>query len=191
MASEVMHDRPPLSPKPDRNAQFGADWLARLRAGDEQAFERLFRAFVPGLVALVTRYVGSRVVAEDLVQELFLTLWQRRMTLDVKQGVATYLYVAARNRAFAYLRHERVVAQHASTVAAPPHDRTLPAEADLLTALDLQEAIEQLPARCRLVFQLSRQRGMTNAEIAAFLDLSIKAVEAHLTRALRSLRRRL
>lgn len=168
--------------------QFGADWLERLRVGDERAFEALFRAFTPGLVAMVTRYLHSRPVAEELVQELFLTLWQRRLTLDVKESVSTYLYVAARNRAFAYLRHERVVEQHAALVVGRLDDPASPADADLLAILELQDAIEQLPTRCRRVFQLSRQHGMTNAEIAGFLDLSVKAVEAHLTRALRTLR---
>lgn len=173
---------------PEQASRFGAEWLERLRDGDERAFEALFRAFTPGLVALVTRYVRSRQVAEELVQELFLTLWQRRLTLDVRQGVNTYLYVAARNRAFAHLRHERVVAQHAATVVGRLDDPASPADADLLAILDLQEAIERLPAQCKLVFRLSRQHGMANAEIATFLDLSIKTVEAHLTRALKALR---
>ena len=175
---------------PGQALHFGADWLKRLRSGDERAFEALFRAFTPGLVALITRYVHSRPVAEDLVQELFLTLWQRRLTLDVKQGVRTYLYVAAKNRALAYLRHERVVVRHAALVVGRL-DEPSSSDADLLAMLDLQEAIEQLPAQCKLVFRLSRQHGMTNAEVAAFLGISIKTVEAHLTRALKVLRGRL
>jgi RNA polymerase sigma-70 factor (ECF subfamily) len=176
---------------PVQASHFGAEWLDRLRGGDERAFEALFRAFTPGLVAMVARYVRSRPVAEELVQELFLTLWRRRLTLDVKQGVSTYLYVAARNRALAHLRHERVVAQHAVSVVGRLDDPSSPADTDLLAMLDLQEAIEQLPAQCKLVFRLSRQQGMPNAGIAAFLDISVKTVEAHLTRALRILRGRL
>lgn len=172
-------------------SQFGPEWLERLRAGDERAFEALFRAFSPGLVALVTRYVNSRSVAEELVQELFLTLWQRRMSLEVSQGVSTYLYVAAKNRALTYLRHERIVERHATSVLGRIDDPTSPADNDLLAMLELQDAIEQLPTRCKLVYTLSRQQGMTNAEIAACLDISIKTVEAQMSRALRILRERL
>ncbi len=177
--------------KPNQSPQFGPEWLARLRAGDERAFEALFRTFTPGLVALVTRYVRSRSVAEELVQELFLTLWQRRLTLEVTQGVSTYLYVAARNRALAYLRHERIVERHAASVLGRLDDPASPGDADLLAMLELQDAIEELPTRCKLVYRLSRQQGMTQPEIATFLDISVKTVEAHMTRALMILRERL
>jgi DNA-directed RNA polymerase specialized sigma24 family protein len=56
----------------------GQDWIQPLREGDVAAFESLFRAFAPGLCTFVTRYVDSRTVAEDLVQDLFLTLWRKR-----------------------------------------------------------------------------------------------------------------
>ncbi len=174
-----------------RAPELGADWAERLRAGDERTFEALFRAFTPGLVALVMRYVRSRAVAEELVQELFLWLWSRRSTLVVRQGASTYLYVAARNRALTYLRHERVVAQHTIAVIGRVDDLSSPTDTDLLLMLDLREEVKRLPARCRLVFELSRQQGMSNAEIAACLDTSVKSVEAHLTNALKALRRHL
>lgn len=171
--------------------QFGAEWLAQLRAGDEGAFEALFRAFTPGLVALVTRYVRSRQVAEELVQEMFLALWHRRLTLDVQHGVSTYLYAAARNRALAHIRHERIAERHATGVLARIEEPASAGDDDLLAALELQDAIAQLPTRTRLVYTLSRERGMTNAEIGVCLDISIKTVEAQMSRALRILRQRL
>ena len=172
-----------------------ADLVARIRAGDERAFEALFRAFAPGLCALVSRYVGSPAVAEELVQDLFLALWQQRAQLSVDRSVSSYLCTAARNRALNHLRRERL-AQRWRHEATPPErvpvaDSASPTEGELLELLELQDAIGQLPARCRLIFTLNRQQEMTYGEIAASLGLSIKTVETQMGRALKALRARL
>ena len=172
----------------------GPKWIARLRAGDEAAFEALFRALAPGLCALVTRYVGSRAVAEELVQELFFDLWQRRGELAPEQAITRYLSVAARHRALNWLRHERRITPWTATTAArydAEPDASSPDESELLDTLELQDAVAQLPARCRLIFTLSRQHDMSYGEIAGSLGLSIKTVETQMGRALKALRERL
>ena len=181
------------APKPVRSLGESArphpiEWLERVRCGDEAAFESLFRAFAPGLCAFVARYVGSRAVGEELVQDLFLKLWQKRAELAVEQGVTTYLFTAARNRAINYLRHEAVAARAAAGVVGRIDDASQPREAELLEMLDLQDAVDRLPARCRLIFTLSRQHDMTYAEIARSLGLSVKTVEVQMGRALKALR---
>lgn len=177
---------------PHRLPYHGAEWLERIRSGDEAAFEALFRAFAPGLCALAARYVGSRAVAEELVQELFLDIWTRRAHLVVDRSVASYLQTAMRHRALNHLRHERrMVMPLPDDGRRDESDAAAPGESELLDALELQDAIEHLPARCRLIFTLSRQQDMSYAEIAASLGLSIKTVETQMGRALRSLRERL
>jgi RNA polymerase sigma-70 factor (ECF subfamily) len=177
---------------PHRLPYHGSEWLERVRSGDEAAFEALFRAFAPGLCALATRYVASRAVAEELVQDLFLDLWTRRTHLVVDRSVASYLQTAMRHRALNHLRHERrVVAPLPDGERVDEPDATAPGESELLDALELQDAIEHLPARCRLIFTLSRQQDMSYGEIAASLGLSIKTVETQMGRALRALRERL
>jgi RNA polymerase sigma-70 factor (ECF subfamily) len=89
---------------PHRLPWQGPEWFARIRAGDEAAFEALFRALAPGLCALITRYVQSRAVAEELVQELFLDLWLRRAQLQIDQALTAYLMTAARHRALNWLK---------------------------------------------------------------------------------------
>ena len=176
-----------------RLPEHGQQWIARIRAGDEAAFEALFRALAPGLCALVTRYVGSRPAAEELVQELFFDLWQRREQLAPEQAITGYLYVAARNRALNWLRHERRITPWSAAAqqhAAEP-DPSSPNESELLDMLELQDAIASLPARCRLIFTLSRQQDMSYGEIASSLGLSIKTVETQMGRALKALRERL
>jgi RNA polymerase sigma-70 factor, ECF subfamily len=172
----------------------GPEWVERIRAGDEAAFEALFRALAPGLCALVTRYVRSRQVAEELVQDLFFDLWTRRAQLVIEQALTSYLYIAARNRALNYVKREqRVVPWSAAAAGRAPDDAdpAAPDESELLDALELQDAIEHLPARCRLIFTLNRQQDMTYGEIATSLGLSIKTVETQMGRALRTLRERL
>lgn len=181
---------------PQRLPPHGPDWIAQIRAGDEAALEAVFRAFAPGLCALAARYVRSRAVAEELVQELFLDLWTRRGQLTIEQTLDAYLCTAVRNRALNHLRREhRLTVWREGVVAAEregePGDASAPTESSLLDALELQDAIAHLPARCRLIFTLNRQQEMTYAEIATSLGLSIKTVETQMGRALKALRARL
>jgi RNA polymerase sigma-70 factor, ECF subfamily len=173
---------------PQDVAHHSPEWIERLRHGDEAAFESLFRAFAPGLCAFVTRYVDSRAVAEEIVQDLFLTLWRRRETLAIETSVTTYLFTAARNRAVNHLRRERVARRWEGVVIGRIETPGGSGEGELLEMLDLQDGIERLPARCRLIFTLSRQQGMTYGQIAESLGLSIKTVEVQMGRALKSLR---
>jgi RNA polymerase sigma-70 factor (ECF subfamily) len=177
------------------------EWVSRLHAGDERAFEALFRAFAPGLVAYSARLVRSAPVAEELVQDLFLALWRGRERVAAHGEAAAYLYAAARNRALSHLARERTAARRGHGPlslhgggsrgadvpldAADPH---APREDDLLALLDLQEAVAALPARCRLVFTMQRQHGMSYGEVAQALGLSVKTVEAQMGRALKALR---
>ena len=176
-----------------RIAHHSPEWFDRIRRGDEAAFEALFRALAPGLCALATRYVGAPAVAEELVQELFLDLWTRRESLVVHESLTAYLHAATRHRALNHLARER--RQHRFTEGAARlrdgADPAAPGESALLDALELQDAIAALPARCRLVFTLSRQQDLTYVEIATALGLSVKTVETQMGRALRALRDRL
>jgi RNA polymerase sigma-19 factor, ECF subfamily len=170
----------------------GHEWAERIRSGDEAAFEALFRALAPGLCALVARYVRSRPVAEEIVQDLFFDLWTRRAELAVEQALPAYLFTAARNRALNHLKRERriVPLPDAGRTDDDP-DGAAPTESQLLDALELQDAIHQLPPRCRLIFTLNRQQDLTYGEIAKSLGLSIKTVETQMGRALKALRERL
>ncbi|MGQ0539852.1 MAG: RNA polymerase sigma-70 factor [Gemmatimonadaceae bacterium] len=178
---------------PQRLPYHGPEWIERIRSGDERAFEALFRALAPGLCALSARYVGSRQVAEELVQELFLDLWTHRAELRVEQALTAYLFAATRNRALNHVKRERRMVRWDVAGNERPDDADpgAPNESELLDALELQHAVETLPARCRLIFTLNRQQEMTYSEIAASLGLSIKTVETQMGRALKALRERL
>jgi RNA polymerase sigma-70 factor (ECF subfamily) len=159
-----------------------------------ERFGALFRQFYPELCNFVVQYVRSRAVAEELVQDLFLRLWERRMDWKAELPSRSYLYQAVRNRALDHLKHERVVDRgvrpslYSGDAAQPAVDEELAGQS--LEAA-LRVAIEQLPDRTRQVFVLSRGHGLSYAQIADALDVSVKTVEAQMARAFRLLRDRL
>jgi RNA polymerase sigma-70 factor (ECF subfamily) len=181
---------------PGALADESADVLARLSAGDEDAFATVFRLWYAPLVRFAERLIGDRARAEDVVQDTLLQLWRRRASLDPTGTVQAWLFHAVRNRALNVLRHDGIVARaepklvSAHRLRLREHDRSdadvALAEAELHLAIDA--AVHALPRRCREVFILSRRHGLRQAQIAARLGISLKAVEANMTRALRELR---
>jgi RNA polymerase sigma-70 factor, ECF subfamily len=156
-------------------------------------FESLFHAYHAPLCGFVYRYVASAEAAEDVVQDLFLAIWRsREQWMSKGDEIKPAMYVAARNRALDYLKYGAVRTRHSAMVsraererpAASPEDELLYTE--LMT--ELTEAVARLPERCRLVFSLSRDSHLSNSEIAAMMGVSVKTVEAQITRALRALR---
>jgi RNA polymerase sigma-70 factor (ECF subfamily) len=167
---------------------------ARLRAGDRDAFEEVFRSNYGRLADYARGLVGSQDAAEDVVQEVFMTLWTKRKKVNSPDNVAAYLFRSVRNRGLNFLRHQRLVRDHSSRKAAegvphaPPADRE--AEGSEIAAA-IGVAVAALPPRCREVFQLSRDRGLTYPEIAATLGISVKTVETLMGRALKAIHLRL
>ena len=171
--------------------------VARVRAGDEHAFEALYLAYSDGLGAYVTGLIGSHEKAQDVVHDLFLHLWEHRHSIEIPHAFASYLFRAARNRALDHVRHERVTAEYRARVARsdasfenqvqpPPSAQAVVEAQDLERAV--AAAIASLPPRCREVFLLNRRHRMTYAQVAQTLGISQKTVEVQMTRALRDLR---
>lgn len=166
--------------------------LRCLRAGDEVAFEAIFRAHYPALVAFAERMLRQRATAEDVVQDVLAEVWRRRNGLHVTSSLRAYLFRATRNRALNHLRHEKLVERSAvdqpiGHVPPSPPDSLAEREIDVA----LQRAVRSLPPRCREVFELSRGHGLKYAEIADALGISVKTVEVQMGKALRVLRREL
>ena len=135
----------------------------------------------------------DRADSEEIVQDVMLGLWSGRHKLAPELSLGAYLFRATRNRALNHLRHQKVqqravpMLQREEAVAAT-EDRGL-VEREIQLAL--QSAMNELPPRCREVFELSRNQGLSYAEIAHALDISVKTVETQMSKALRVLRDRL
>ncbi len=169
------------------------DLLSRLRGGDDTAFEAIFRQWYEPVVRSANRVLRDMSIAEELSQDVFLELWRRRDTLAPDSSIAGYLMQAVRNRALNHLRHlavqkKSVVYVEALSEPAEHADQQVHAN-DLQVAM--RTAIAALPPRTREVFVMSRERGLRYSEIAEQLGVSVKAVEANMSRALRILRHEL
>lgn len=167
--------------------------IGRLRAGDADAFDAIFRRWYPLVVRAAQRIVREQALAEELAQDVFLGLWRRRDALDPNGTPQGYLFQSVRNRALNHLRNSAV--HRRAAVVLPFHAPEAPrADADAESrdlAQAIEQAVQELPTRCREVFELSRDRGLRYTEIADLLGISVKAVEANMGRALKHLRQRL
>lgn len=169
-----------------------ADLAAQIVAGDTRAFETLFRTYYAGMCVFAARLVGRGDVAEELVQEVFLYVWRTRDSWQIHTSVRQYLFSAVRHGALRYLRHERVVQNHLPETLILFERPVRLADADLEseeTIRLVRAAIAKLPERCRLVYTLHREQGLTYAEVAEVMGISVKTVDVQMGRALKALRR--
>lgn len=178
-----------LSAPPHQRTPGATRAVAEADAAGE--FARAYAAHYAPLCAFAARLVRPRAMAEDLVQDVFAALWTRSHTIRDQDLLTSYLYSAVRNRARSHLRHQQVVLRTLAAPA-PPAPPAAPALDDELHATELQAAVlaavSSLPARCREIFLLQRHEGLSYAEIAARLGISVKTVETQMSRALRALR---
>jgi RNA polymerase sigma-70 factor, ECF subfamily len=174
-----------------------ADLVARIRGGDERAFEELFRAHATDLCRLAYHYLESSALAEEVAQDILLRVWEHRATLAQPGNLRAYLQTAVRNRAFDVMKAARSSArthaadrvgsgQSAIGMGEPPCSPFEEIERRELAAA-LRSAVRGLPERCRTVFALRWESHLSYAEIAEQLGISIKAVERHRQRGLKRL----
>lgn len=169
--------------------------MERIADNDEAAFEQLFRGHYAALCGYANKYLGDLDMAEEIVQEFFCQLWDKRESLEVKSSPRSYLYSAVRNRCLNHFRHLKVQEAHQQeTMATNGHLGSVTALDDLQEMeLDrkIAQVIEALPEQCQRIFTMSRQEGLKYKEIADQLGVSVKAVEAQVSKALGVLRKEL
>ena len=166
----------------------------RLRHSDRAAFAELFRHLHTPLVRYALRITGDEAAAYDVLQDVFMKLWEDCETLTVKVSLKAMLYTMVRNRALNSLRRKKWIATDAAVEEARDRQEAAPAGDDLLAARDLrrhlQTWIDMLPERRAEAFVLSRQHGLKHSEIAAIMQVSERTVDTHILLALKDLRRR-
>ena len=154
----------------------------------------LFRTYYQPLCNYAYTFVQDRDEAEEIVQTTFLSVWEKRDTLEIHTAVKPYLYAMVRNACLNVLKHEKVKQQHAQVEMAVA-ERSVESVARTVMASELEHkiyrAMDTLPEQCRLVFKLSRFEELKYAEIAQQLDISVKTVENHMGKALRIMREQL
>lgn len=167
--------------------------LARIHAGDEAAYDTVFRTWYPVLARVAAALLRDTDVGEEVAQEVMYELWRRRQVVDASSTLRAYLLRAVRNRSLNRLRHQRVRRDAERDIEAL-YDEPVTADQPIV-ARELRDAAQaaliELPPRCREIFELSRVDGLKYAEIAEALGISQKTVEAQMGKALRIFRERL
>ena len=169
--------------------------LQRAAAGDETAFASLFHLYKNSLYSYLLRLSGSADLAEDIIQEVFLQLWDHRQSLDQVQQFRAYIFRAAQHRIInAFRRQSKEMLILAELRRVAPDTSSDNAEEELTldeTRQRLLEAINKLSPQQKAVYTLSREHGLQHEEIARRLHISRSTVNNHLIRALQVLRNHL
>lgn len=167
--------------------------LTKIKEGDIKAFEGIFRLYYSPLCLYAAGITGDRDVAEEIVQELFYVFWKEKEKIQVFRSVKSYLYGAVRNQALQYCEHQEVRNRYRETVLAGKQDSKPSDPQDQLEYKELEtlvnNTLRKLPPRRLRIFRMHRFEGKKYAEIAAALSLSVKTVEAEMTKALQMLRK--
>lgn len=167
----------------------------RVREGDIKAFETLFKEFYAPLVRFAYGFVNDRDTAEEMVQDFFYHYWKNREGLEIKVSLKAYLYSSVKNFSIKFLEKQQVRRRYAERMLAQTEEAEATSIVDEMGARELQQEINRalgaLPERCRTIFKMNRYQGKKYHEIAEALSVSVKTVEADMTRTLKVLRQSL
>jgi len=170
-----------------------SELLVLLKRGDERAFAELYKRYWKKLFAIAFNRLSCPEDAEEIVQDIFASLWRRRTTLKDDLNVGVYLSVSVKYRVIKTLGKHFLEKQYIDSLVT--RDQIDDSTQEWLAFDELREqltvSIAQLPEKCRLVFQLSRDQGFSQKQIATELGISEKTVEAHLGKAFKILRTKL
>ena len=169
----------------------------RIRKGDEAAFKVIYNRYVPRLYYFVYEYIPQKDIVENIVQETLMVLWDKKSKLANNTNLGAYLFTVAKNNCLYKLRDQRYKQKIFESDMDEPNlianlDALGALDTSLITMTEIEQIIAntllQLPPQCKAVFQLSRFEGKKNKEIAEELCISMKAVEGHISKALKLFR---
>lgn len=168
--------------------------VRRIRKGDVKQFESLFRSSYVSLVKYAKSFVRDPDTAEEIVQDLFCTIWADREKISIRTSLNGYLFRAVHNRCLHLLEHKKVVDKHEKEII---HEKktNIGSASELIQYNELRSAVarilERLPQRCGKIFCMNRFEGLKYTEIAEKLEVSVKTVEADMSKALKEFRKAL
>ena len=160
---------------------------------DRQQFEALFTTHFESLCRFAYGFVNDGDSAQEIVQDVFINLWQKRESMDSEKSIKSYLFTSVRNRCLNFIRdHKKFRSEYLDVEL----ELEIPVEdvdrfSELETEDRIARAMDKLPEKCRQVFELSRFEEMKYKEIAEHLGISVKTVEVQMSKALKILREEL
>jgi RNA polymerase sigma-70 factor (ECF subfamily) len=168
--------------------------IIQLKNGDHGAYEAVFKSWYEPLCVYACSLLHDMDAAEDMVQKMFCTLWDKRDKLDVHTSLNAYLYKAVHNVCLNHIKHGKVRTAYQTEWVHLNDEGDDDTDNRLLhneLEQELSRAVEQLPAQCRKVFEMSRVEQLSYNEIAEQLQISHNTVENHISKALKLLREHL
>jgi RNA polymerase sigma-70 factor, ECF subfamily len=167
------------------------DIIKQIEQGNIKAYELLFRKYYKELCLFSLKFVRQQEIAEEIVQDIFIVFWEKEKGISLQVSVKAYLYTAVKNSSLNYMKSlfakqsfDRDFLQKDILMAHPSPDEIGYKELENLVA----EAIAMLPERCKIIFSLSRNAGLSYQEIADQLNISVKTVEAQMSIAIKKLK---
>ncbi len=176
--------------------------IGRMKEGDREAFNAFFVESYASLLAYANMIIGDKDVAEDIIQEVFLSVWEGRVYLSIDGSLRSYFLRSVYNSAMNYIKHERVVEKYSTSRQRELKEYELnydnPDRNHIIQKLFneelnhiLNEAIDTLPDKCKEVFKLSYVYDMKRKDISEALNISLRTVDNHIYKALKLIRERL
>jgi len=165
--------------------------LLQLTEGNESAFKQIYDRYWPGIYKTVKRYTKSQEVAEDIVQEIFTTLWNNRTHFTGVINIEYYLITMAKNLTYKTLRKmafEKEVRNHWTEEGLQKENVENDAVLDQQYAQLIQHAVGLLPSQQKQIFQMAKVEGLSHKDIATQLKISHLTVKTHMAKALRTIR---
>ncbi|UNY97528.1 RNA polymerase sigma-70 factor [Zhouia spongiae] len=167
-----------------------------LREGDDEAHELLYRLYYDKLLLVANSYLNNKEDAEEIIHDVFVKLWRKKNELTIKSSVNSYLYSMTKNFCLDHLRkNKRRLSATDNIIQSEAYINFKALSDDISTKIieeelehHIQQAIASLPEKCREVFTKSKVYGLRHKEISEELDISIKTVENHMTKALKHMR---
>lgn len=160
-----------------------------LKQGDQSAFTEIYKRYWQKLFTVAANKINDLEEAREIVQNIFISLWNRREQLEIKGTLGNYLAVSVKYRVINVLDKQNNHQKYLDSLTASDIDDSTQ---QWLEFMELKERlailVAELPEKCRLVFELSREQGYSQREIAEKLEISEKTVEGHLTKAIKTLR---
>ena len=170
--------------------------LQKIISGDKSSFEQVYRYYYPRLVYFARQYLFDVEASKNIVQDVFTELWDKRTTLRSDTNLNAWLFTVTKNKSLKTISHLKSQQNYDNYIRIRLLDVNYKSLAEFDTSnlvfeelqSQIQAALEKLPPACRKVFEMSRFEDKKNKEIAEELNLSIKTVEAQISKALRSLK---
>ncbi len=156
-----------------------------------KSFERLFKKHYVQLCLYAVKYIKNEKLAEEIVQDVFYKIWEKRSFININVSLKSYLFTAVRNKCLQQINHQKVINTYNKYIENSDEKNIEGPYENLIYKETLEifnEALETLPKRCSEIFKLSRFEGLKYSEIANNLSVSVKTVEANISKALKTFR---